>query len=314
MDLRTVYGEQKRLKRKKTVTVCLVIFCLAVLSVCFAVGGAPLRQSFSRAFGLANSKDGAAAVIDFLDVGQGSCTLVSSGGEYALVDTGLESGGGIEAYNKLKNKGAGSVKYVFITHCHSDHVGGLLGLFGKIPIENVVLSDRVYGQEAEEYFDSVKDAAARYNVNLVVPKSLDGFALGSGKITVFVPEKAYGQDENCSLAFLAEFCGVRTLFMGDNGFTEENMLLNEGFDLDTDILAVGHHGSKYGTGERFLDETTPSAAVLSFGYNSYGHPTDQVLSRLEKHGCKYYYTFDDSSLSAAIYGGGKYEIYTYKNE
>lgn len=65
MDLRTVYGEQKRLKRKKTVTVCLVIFCLAVLSVCFAVGGAPLRQSFSRAFGLANSKDGAAAVIDF---------------------------------------------------------------------------------------------------------------------------------------------------------------------------------------------------------------------------------------------------------
>ena len=74
------------------------------------------------------------------------------------------------------------------------------------------------------------------------------------------------------------------------------------------------HGSKYGTGERFLDETTPSAAVLSFGYNSYGHPTDQVLSRLEKHGCKYYYTFDDSSLSAAIYGGGKYEIYTYKND
>lgn len=313
MDLRTVYGQEKRLKRQKTVRNILSSFCALILIACFLIGGRPLEQKFSQAFGLSKDEDGSEAVIDFLDVGQASCSLISSGEEYALVDTGHEDQNGIVAYNRLKNLGAKRVKYVFISHCHKDHAGGLLGLLGNIPIENIVLSNQIFSEETEYYFSKITTLAVEHGVNIIYPQNRQEFYLGRGKITVYVPVDCYQSNENCSIALLSEFCSVKTLFMGDNGFAEENWLINNGCDIDADILAVGHHGSKYATGERFLDKVSPFAAVLSFGYNSYGHPTDEVLGRLEKRNCDYYYTFDDNKLCAVIYDGG-FRILTEQSE
>ena len=80
-----------------------------------------------------------------------------------------------------------------------------------------------------------------------------------------------------------EFGKTSFLFTGDAEELSENEVLNAGFDLKCDVLKIGHHGSSSSTSENFLKASNPSIAVISVGEdNTYGHPTDTVLSRLKE--------------------------------
>ena len=68
---------------------------------------------------------------------------------------------------------------------------------------------------------------------------------------------------------------------------------------DTELLVVGHHGSKYSTGDAFLNDITPEKAIISVGYNTYGHPSDEVLNKLDERGIEVYRT--DISGNITIY-------------
>ena len=62
----------------------------------------------------------------------------------------------------------------------------------------------------------------------------------------------------------------------------ENDMLDTGANVKADVLKVGHHGSETSTGYRFLYEVNPTYAVISVGKdNSYGHPHEEVLERLD---------------------------------
>jgi competence protein ComEC len=75
------------------------------------------------------------------------------------------------------------------------------------------------------------------------------------------------------------------LFTGDASSKVELELIRSASDLDVDVLKVGHHGSRFSTSEEFLQATTPDIAVISVGVrNSYGHPTQDVLQRLQNFG------------------------------
>lgn len=79
--------------------------------------------------------------------------------------------------------------------------------------------------------------------------------------------------------------GKSFLFTGDiSSEVESKLIANLSFNLDVDVLKVGHHGSRYSTSNAFLDATSPQEAVISVGENTYGHPTNQTLSRLMAHG------------------------------
>ena len=80
------------------------------------------------------------------------------------------------------------------------------------------------------------------------------------------------------------------LFTGDAEREEEQEILNAGYDLSTTVLKVGHHGSKNSTTYPFLREIMPQYAVISVGDNSYGHPTEDTLSRLRDADVKVYRT------------------------
>ena len=70
----------------------------------------------------------------------------------------------------------------------------------------------------------------------------------------------------------------------------EERLVKYGALPDVDVLIAGHHGSKYASSERLLEAVRPEYAVLSVGYNSYGHPAPETLARLEAAGCAIYRT------------------------
>ena len=78
--------------------------------------------------------------------------------------------------------------------------------------------------------------------------------------------------------------------------TEEE-LVSEKILPDAELLVVGHHGSKYSTGNALLSAVMPEAAVISVGENSYGHPSTEALSRLSAHGVMIYRTDTDGNIS-----------------
>ena len=90
-------------------------------------------------------------------------------------------------------------------------------------------------------------------------------------------------DENDScLVFLLHYKGLEILITGDLGMDGEAKLLEKGTNLKTDILKVGHHGSKYSTSEEFLRAAGPEVAVISVGANYFGHPSERVIELLQK--------------------------------
>ena len=91
----------------------------------------------------------------------------------------------------------------------------------------------------------------------------------------------------------------------------EKRLIEEYPFLDTDIFAVGHHGSKYSACEEFLSQITPSVSVISVGArNSYGHPDKDTLSRLEAYG-DVYCTKDYGNIIFTL-DGTEYTVKTEK--
>ena len=95
------------------------------------------------------------------------------------------------------------------------------------------------------------------------------------------------EDENASsLIMRVSINGVSMLATGDMGEEGEGRLIAlKGPAVTSDILKVGHHGSKYSSCDGFLDEVSPKLAVIQVGKgNTYGHPTPDVLGRLaERH-------------------------------
>ncbi|MBQ6949744.1 MAG: hypothetical protein IJN41_08660, partial [Firmicutes bacterium] len=91
-------------------------------------------------------------------------------------------------------------------------------------------------------------------------------------------------DENDScLVFLVHYQGLELLVTGDLGMEGERQLLERGVDVKTDLLKIGHHGSKYSTSEEFLRAAGPEVAAISVGANYFGHPSERVIELLKKN-------------------------------
>jgi len=97
------------------------------------------------------------------------------------------------------------------------------------------------------------------------------------------------------------------LFTGDISSKIEEDLKLANLPLKADILKVAHHGSKYSSSDYFLESVLPEIAVIQVGENSYGHPTEEALRRLEKFGIKILRTDLDGDIKI-VSDGKNYEI------
>ena len=99
--------------------------------------------------------------------------------------------------------------------------------------------------------------------------------------------------------------------MGDAGLGTEGKLMDAGYDLNSDILKVGHHASRSGSGEAFISAVSPEVSVIEVGAgNDYGHPHAEVLERLQK-ASRVYRTDLDGSIVITT-DGSAYTVTTQK--
>ena len=225
--------------------------------------------------------DGQQLTIHFIDVGQADCALLSCGGEYILIDGGNVADSSL-VVSYLEKQGVTQLKAVIATHAHEDHVGGLPGVLAVYETMAVYAPTKTY---ASNCFDDFVYYADQQGLDITIPAPGHKFTFGGATVTVLGPVKSYAETNNTSLVLMVEFGSTKFLFTGDMEVTAENDMLEywgENFDWHADVLKVGHHGSDTSTGYRFLRAVMPAYGVISVGQgNSYGHPCEAPLSKLE---------------------------------
>lgn len=221
--------------------------------------------------------DGSSFTVWFIDVGQADSALVVCDGKTMLIDGGNAPDSNL-IYSFLQKRGVTHLDYVICTHAHEDHVGGLSGALSYATAGVVMAPVTEYSTKA---FQSFVQKAADRGCPITVPNAGDTFKLGSASVTVVGPLKSYEETNDTSIVLRIVYGEVSFLFTGDMERDAENDLLDAGVTLQSTVLKVGHHGSNTSTSYRFLREVAPTYAVISVGAdNNYGHPTDEVLSRL----------------------------------
>lgn len=214
----------------------------------------------------------------FIDVGQADSALLTCGDESLLID-----GGNVDdsstVYTVLKKNGVTHLDYVVCTHAHEDHAGGLSGALEACTAGTVYCPVTDYDSKA---FRNFSDRVAEQNCELTVPKAGETFALGGAEVEFLACDPEAEDTNNTSIVLRVSYGATSFLFMADAETPVEQALLDAGTDLSATVLKVGHHGSSTSTSYRFLNEVMPRYAVISVGKdNSYGHPHEKILSRLE---------------------------------
>ncbi len=229
--------------------------------------------------------------VDFIDVGQGDCTLIRASDAVMLVDAG-ESGTADTVISYLKEKGIEKIDCCIATHPHSDHIGALYKVFEEFNVDTVLLPDLPdelipTTSAYEKFLDGLE------NVKNIIPAGAgDDFDFGSLNVDILGPVKEYDDLNHMSVVSKVTFGNTSIMLTGDTETpAEADMLKKKSVDYSADILKVGHHGSKTSTSEKWLEAVNPQFAVISCGLdNDYGHPHKILVNRLEKFGVEYYRT------------------------
>lgn len=238
--------------------------------------------------------------VHYIDVGQADCSLLICGDDAMLIDGGNADDSSL-VVTYLRKLGIEKLDYMVCTHAHEDHVGGLSGPLNTVTVENV------YAPETEadsKVYNNFKKSALKNAGEIKNPKYGEIIELGDAKITFLAPVREDYEDlNNTSIILKAEFGETSFLFTGDAERDAEYDLMETGADIRVDVLKVGHHGSGSSTSYRFLNEVMPRYAVIQVGKdNSYGHPHDEVLSRLRDAEVEVFRTDENGDIIATSDG------------
>ena len=198
----------------------------------------------------------------FVNVGKADAAILRFGETAVLIDTGsAESAPQLIA--GLNTLGITKISAVFITHSHSDHLGGLTALSANYDIPMVY--SPFYSEQDKNGTSKIVKRAEKLNLQHqellagdVVPITDDV------RFTVLGPLSLNeGDDNDNSLVLRFSYGGKTFLFVGDMQFAEEQAIISSGANLKSDVLKVGNHGNPDATGDDFGALVSPDTAVIS---------------------------------------------------
>ena len=255
----------------------------------------------------ANAEDSGLTVY-FLDVGQADAAVVICDDEVLMIDGGNVADSSL-IYSYLTNTlGLEHIDYMIGTHAHEDHIGGLSAALNACTVGTVYSSVTDYDSDA---FQNFRRYAEDRGVALTVPDVGDTFDVGEAEVEFLAPVYDYDNVNDQSIVVRIEYGDTSFLFTGDAEWDSEHDMIDNGANLSADVLKVGHHGSDTSSNYVFLREVMPRYAVISVGEgNSYGHPTEETLSRLSDVGAEIYRT----DLQGTIICKSDGQIITFQTE
>lgn len=229
--------------------------------------------------------------VSFIDVGQADSVLIRNGNYNMLIDAGNNEDGE-KLVNYFKSLGIEEFTYVFATHPHEDHIGGMDDIINNFKIDNYYMSNKL---STTKTFMDVLDALDGRNLKYTVPNKGDTLKLGDANIKVIYPGDDKSNINDSSIVLKITYGKNSFLLTGDATSNVERKIYNE--DIKSDVLKVAHHGSSYSSTDVFLDKVKPYYAVISVGKNNiYNHPSNKTLEKLNKRNIKAYRTDLDGTI------------------
>lgn len=218
----------------------------------------------------------------FLNVGQGDSILIKTPDhKYILVDGGPDDKV-IQELNKVLPIWNRKIDLMVLTHPQADHLTGLLEVLKRFKVNEILATFVNYAtQTNEEWLRIVQ------NDNYLLTwanASSDYYFDGLLWDTLYPIEVTNNEMDNInetSIVAQVSYEDYKVLLTGDAGFEVENKLMECYKNLSSEVLKVGHHGSKYASSEEFLSIVQPKIAIIQVGENKYGHPASETLNRLK---------------------------------
>ena len=240
--------------------------------------------------------------VSYIDVGQGSATLIQLGDTATLIDTGVEKQyNTVSAY--LKKQKVKKISNLIITHPDSDHMGA-----ADLIVDNYKIG-KYYTTKYKSTTNESKELQKSLNKKNIKPNYVtEGKTINIGAgatCTVLSPQKSktYNDSNSASVVLLVKYGNKKFLFLGDATSSIENRIKDD-YNVDVDVLLVSHHGSNTASGVTFLKEASPEYAIISVGANNnYGHPDKNVMNRLKTYSDKMLRT--DKNGTIQITSNGK---------
>ncbi len=250
--------------------------------------------------------------VHFIDVGQGSATLIQSGTQGILVDAG-EQVYADRVINYLKDCGVRELPYVVASHPHADHIGALPDVMRAFPVGAVILP-RLTKENipATTCYEHLLKTMQSEKIKAVAAKPQSQYSLPNVTMTVLSPLVQDSELNNMSVVCTVRAFDTLLLLTADAEIAAQQRLVEAGSDLRCDVLQVPHHGADNALCEALLDLAHPQAAVISCGKNNdYGHPHRAVLAALSQRGAEIYRTDEQSTVTVSCYADG-YRVDTAK--
>lgn len=290
-------------KMTRRVTSWLVVGVILAIA---AVSGIRLRiNAVTDSANTGIIPDGSTSVY-FIDVGQGDCELIRTpDGQTILIDAGTNAtGDALVAY--LEKLGVEQIDTLIATHPHEDHIGGMDEVVNAFPIGKIYLPKIADDQTpTTRTYERLLDAIADKDLKITPGRGGMTILDQDGIKLEFLAPNADSYAELNSYSIVAKLtCGEkRFLFTGDAEADSEEEMIDMGYDLHSDVLKCGHHGSSTSTSAAFLQAVRPSYAVISCGVdNDYGHPHRETLDKLKKANVTVYRTDKQDTILAVCDG------------
>lgn len=252
--------------------------------------------------------------VHFIDVGQGDCTLVLCGEKALLIDAG-ENGHETEVLNYLRSMKIDKLDYIVATHQHSDHIGGIPEVLEEYEADNIIMPRLTKAQTpTNSTYTAFLKALQNTDAKIISAKPGLKYTLGDAEFEILGPVTDDCDDINSMSAVTKITYGQNTfLVTGDAERDEELEIIENGSNLDCDVLRAGHHGSSTSSCKDFLDAVTPEICVISCGAdNDYGHPHEKAVNRILKHTDEIYRT--DICGSIVMTSDGENIEISYENQ
>lgn len=249
--------------------------------------------------------------VDFLDVGQGDAIFIEAPNHNQVLIDGGPGRAVLSELGRVMPFYDREIDLIISTHPDSDHLSGLIEVLKHYKVDKILTTGVKSDTNGfKEWLSIIKDKniqIAEFGQIIQLSKSANMYILSPF-------ENLNGKEEenlnDTSIVSRLVYGDLEILFTGDGEKGLEKEMIDKNLDLKSNILKVGHHGSRNSTTEEFLKAVSPNVAVIQVGANnSYHHPHKEVLGRLA--GIKIYRTDQDGRIEVRS-DGKEYKIKTKK--
>lgn len=292
-----------------------VIFVVSAV-VSYNKNGTIIWDKIFDAVNLSDSdteEDNYAMGVHFLNVGKADCTYIKCKETNILIDSAdRDISPSIVEY--LNRCGIKKLDLVIASHPHRDHIGQMYNVIDSFNVACFVMPE-VPPQIIPTSFTYRKmlESLDSKKVNVKVARPGEKFEFSGLTVDILGPCRKYENMNDNSVVAKVSYGLESFLFMGDAEKNAELDLIENGINLKSDVLKVGHHGSKTSSTKKFLKSVSPNYAVISSGPDRNNLPKKEVLDRLANFNIKLYRTDTMGNITFLTNGDGL-KITTEKKE